>query len=204
MLISIAALVPISMTLHKYLTTRNDYRDAPTAAGGTINRNPWSLKNKTWPTYVYFGTAVISTIIHLFVLLGYLCSVRTSNIIDEIGTWVVSLELAGQLILWIVVAAIYKYEKEKTEAGRHNDLWGWTCSGPAQAIQGTFEDVIDFEKFCDIQSAGWYAGLIQIGAIILAIVIMILAWRRKKSKKAVRRSAQRGLEGVEGYRHQGV
>jgi hypothetical protein len=147
---------------------------------------------------------VVSTLIHLGVLIGYCCSVRTSNVLDTIGTWVVSLELGGQLTLWVVVAAIYKYEKEKTENGKHNDLWGWTCSAPAEALQNTFKDVVPFERFCDIQTAGWYAGLVQIGAILLSIVIWILVWRRKKSKAVVRRSTQRGLEGVEGYRHQRV
>jgi hypothetical protein len=210
-LISIAALVPIAMTLHKYLTTKDVFLVAPTPTGGTVNRTAWTAQPKTWPTYVFFSTAVVSLTIHLGVLLGYCCSIRTSNILDTVGTWVVSIELSAQLILWIVVSAIYKYQSEKVENGRHNDLWGWTCSGPAQAIQNTFEDVIQFGTFCDIQSAGWYAGLVQIGAIVLALVIMLLAWRRKKSKKAVRRSAIRslqrgveGVEGVEGYRHQKV
>lgn len=211
-LISIAALVPLAMTLHKYLTTRDDFRDTQSAAGTIVNRNPWSLKNKTWPTYMYFSSAVISLMIHLSVLFGYLLSVKTSNMLDNIGTWVVSVELAGQFILWVVVTVIYKYQKEKVEAGRHNDLWGWTCSGPAQTLQTAFDDVIEFKKFCDIQSAGWYAGLVQIGAIVLAIVIMVLGWRRKKSAMAAGRAraqAQRGGPpgkdvGKESFRHQAV
>lgn len=204
MLISIAVLVPISMTLHKFLTTKDTFREAPTPTGGTINRNAWALQNKMWPTYIFFGTAVVSTAIHLGVLISYCCSVRASNAVDTFGTWVQSIELIGQLVLWAVVSAIYKYEKEKTENGKHNDLWGWTCSGPAQAIQKTFKDVVPFNDYCNIQTAGWYAGLVQIGAILLAIVIWVLVWRRKKSKAAVRMSAARGLEGAESYRHRRV
>ncbi|KIW00912.1 uncharacterized protein PV09_07657 [Verruconis gallopava] len=203
-LISIAALVPITMTLHKYLSTRGIIRSAPDGKGGTIERSAWALKTKSWPTYMYFSMAVASTFVHLGVLTGYLWSIRAANRIDTIGTTIQTIEIVGQLVLWIVVAAIYKYEKEITEDGKHNDLWGWTCSGPASALQQTFKDVVSFDSYCNIQTSSWYAGLVQVGALILSLSIVILAWKRRKSKKNVRRSAARAAEGREDYRHQNV
>jgi hypothetical protein len=190
------------MTLHKYLSTRGIIRSAPDGHGGTIDRSAWALKTKSWPTYMYFATALVSTIIHLGVLAAYMCGVRTANNIDSIGTTLQVVEVSAQVIVWIVVTAIYKYEKQITEDGKHNDLWGWTCSGPAQAIQQTFKDVVPFNSYCNIQSSSWYAGLVQVGALILSIIIYALVWRRRKSKQNVRRSVKRGLEGRENYRHQ--
>lgn len=71
--------------------------------------------------------------------------------------------------------------------GRHDDLWGWTCSPAAKAIQSVFKDDVPFDKYCNIQSAGWYAGLIQVGAMVLSGVIFALAWRRRGVKKVVGR-----------------
>jgi hypothetical protein len=204
-LTSIATLIPITMTLHKYLSTRGIIRAAPDGHGGIIDRSAWALETKSWPTYMYFATALVSVLTHIGVLLGYMCSIRTANRIDSVGTTIQMLEMGSQVIIWIVATAIYKYEKQITENGKHNDLWGWTCSGPAQALQETFQDVVPFNSYCNIQSASWYAGLVQVGGTLLSITIFLLAWKRKKSKQTIRRSAKvRGLDGREDYRHQGM
>jgi hypothetical protein len=55
----------------------------------------------------------------------------------------------GNIIIWAISAAIYRLEKDK--GGKHNDLWGWTCSGPADAIQTIFKDEINFNTYCNAQ-----------------------------------------------------
>ncbi len=102
---------------------------------------------------MYFGTAVVSVLTHIGVLLGYTCGVRTANKIDSIETTISIVEMVAKITTWIVAMVIYKYEKEITEDGKHNNLWGWTCRGPAQALQKAFLDVVNFNSYCNIQSA---------------------------------------------------
>lgn len=93
----------------------------------------------------------------------------------------------ANLVVWIVAAGIYKYEKEVTENGKHNDLWGWTCSAAADAIQHAFVDEVPFDKFCTVQAASWYAGLVQVGAMVLSVIIFLMTGRRRTTKGAVKR-----------------
>jgi len=175
------------MTLHKFLTTQNVYRtvDTPT---GQITRTAWALKTKAWPTYMYFSIALTSFVLNLSALIGYLRSVKTANLTSTISTVFSSLILVANIVVWCVAAAIYRYEKSVTENGKNNDLWGWTCSGAARAIQKAFEKEVPFDKYCNVQTASWYAGLVQIGAMILSIIIYLLAVRRMQAKQVVRRS----------------
>jgi hypothetical protein len=188
-LISLAVLVPISMTLTKFLQTQNIFKDVTPAGGGTaVRRTAWSKTPKPWPTYMYFSVALTSFILNFSSLLGYLRSVKTANLANTMATVFSFIILAANIIVWAVAAAIYKYEKGVVDQlGKHDDLWGWTCSGAAKAIQDTFHEV-PFDRYCNIQSAGWYAGLVQIGAMVLSTIIFALAYRRTRVKKQVRRS----------------
>ena len=53
--------------------------------------------------------------------------------------------------VWAAAVIVYKDEKEKTEAGVHNDLWGWSCSDAAAKIQEPFSGVLDFTRLCTVQ-----------------------------------------------------
>jgi hypothetical protein len=182
-IISIAVLVPISLTLAKFLQTQNIYKEV-----NGVKRTAWSKTTKTWPTYMYFSIAASSFVLNFSSLIGYFRSVKTANLLSTMATWFSAIVLAANIIVWAVAAAIYRYEKGVVnDLGKHDDLWGWTCSGAAKAIQETFHEV-PFDRYCNIQSAGWYAGLIQIGAMVLSAIIFALAWRRMKVKKQVRRS----------------
>ena len=57
--------------------------------------------------------------------------------------------MLGNLVVWSVAAAMYRNEKDKD--GKNSDLWGWTCSAGAKAIQKEFVGEIDFDRFCDVQ-----------------------------------------------------
>ena len=47
-----------------------------------------------------------------------------------------------QIVAWILVSVVYRYEKSLH--GNDNDLWGWSCSTKAKAILETFNGVVDF------------------------------------------------------------
>ncbi|KAF2835886.1 hypothetical protein M501DRAFT_1019489 [Patellaria atrata CBS 101060] len=180
LLLAIATLVTQALTLHKFLTTRHTRKAVSRSDGSMIRRTPWHQDSKVWPTYMYFSVAAVTVILYLITLISYKKSVKAANkatYVTTTFTWVV---MAGNLIVWIVAASLYRKEKKV------DDLWGWTCSDAARAIQGIFEDDVDFKTFCNVQSVSWYTGLAQIAAILLTIVILFLVVMRKKSKRELK------------------
>ncbi|PVI07038.1 hypothetical protein DM02DRAFT_649369 [Periconia macrospinosa] len=180
--ISIAVLVPITITLHKFLTTKNVFRDVRRDDGTVVNRNPWFKDTKEWPTYMYFAVAAISTTLNFCVLVSYLRggveSANKSAYVSSFFSWAIML---GNLIVWCVAAALYRTEKAT------DDIWGWACSPLARKIQKEFADQIDFQQSCTVQSTSWYIGLAQVGAAALTVFTYILVIRRKKTKSKINR-----------------
>jgi hypothetical protein len=95
---------------------------------------------------MYFGVAVVSTLLNFGVLVSYLrgsiAGANKTAYVSSIFTWVVML---GNLIVWCVAAALYRSEKAT------DDLWGWACSDAAKLIQREFADQIDFGESCNVQ-----------------------------------------------------
>lgn len=172
------------MTVIKFLSTRTIYRTITAPDGTTTTRTAWAHKSRTWPTFSYFGIALVSTLLNFATVLSYAVSVSRANTVSVISTvfsWVVML---GNVLVWAVAAGVYRAEKDK--GGKSDDLWGWTCSPAARALQGEFKTEVDFGKYCDVQSAGWAVGLAQVGAGVLTVVVYVLVVRRRESKGRVR------------------
>jgi ABC-type dipeptide/oligopeptide/nickel transport system permease subunit len=139
---------------------------------------------------MYFGIAATSFLMNLGTLIGYFWGVKKANLVSTLSTVFNVTIAAANLLVWIIAAGIYKYEKELVEDGKHNDLWGWTCSAAADAIQHAFVNEVPFDRYCTVQATSWYAGLVQVGAMVLSVVIMLLAGRRKTTKGTVKRRTQ--------------
>ncbi|OAK99907.1 hypothetical protein IQ06DRAFT_222695 [Phaeosphaeriaceae sp. SRC1lsM3a] len=198
LLISIGVLIPLIMTLIKFEQTK-DVHQTVIVNGQSISRTAWAKDSRTWPTYVYFGVAATSTLLNAGTILSYCCSIGKANVASYVTSTFSWIVLIGNLAVWVAAATVYKKEKEKTVQGKHTDLWGWTCSGPARQIQKEFKQQVDFNQYCVIQSASWYIGLAQVGAALLTIVIYIFVYMRTKSKK--RLNTQLKLSGYEPARH---
>lgn len=99
--------------------------------------------------------------------------------------------MLGNLVVWVVAAAVYRNEKDKH--GKSNDLWGWTCSPAAQLIQKDFAGEVDFNTYCSVQSASWYVGLARTGAALLTVIIYVMVFKRRESKRKVQRLSTIGL-----------
>jgi TRAP-type uncharacterized transport system fused permease subunit len=99
---------------------------------------------------MYFLVAGIAVLLNLVILVSYLLGgVKHANraaIISSVFTWVV---MVGNLVVWIVAASLYRTEKDKN--GKSDDLWGWTCSAAARAIQKEFAQEVNFDRFCNVQ-----------------------------------------------------
>jgi hypothetical protein len=179
-LISIAVLVPITMTLVKFQRTKNTWRTITLANGDIVTRTAWAKDTRTGPSWAYFAVAAVSTLLNFTTIFSYKYGVEkanTANYITQTFSWVVML---GNLIVWSVAAGMYRREKGK--GGKDNDLWGWTCSAAARAIQKDFAHEVDFNKVCNVQSASWYIGLVQVGAALFTVVIYVMVFIRRRSK----------------------
>jgi hypothetical protein len=179
--ISIAVLIPVSMTLVKFQLTKNTWHTITLANGHTVTRTAWAKDTRAWPTWAYFSVAAVSTLLNFSTIFSYKYGVEkanTANYITQTFSWIVML---GNLIVWSVAAGMYRREMDK--GGKSNDLWGWTCSAAARAIQKEFAHEVDFDRFCNVQSASWYVGLVQVGAALFTVVIYVMVFMRKKSKR---------------------
>ncbi|KAH6637485.1 hypothetical protein C7974DRAFT_142163 [Boeremia exigua] len=182
-LISIGVLTPIAMTVAKFLQTQNTYRDVTRPDGTTVTRTAWAHESRVWPTYSYFGVALASTLLNLATIFSYRASVSRANSVAIATTtfsWAVML---GNVVVWAVAASVYR--KEKDRGGKSDDLWGWTCSAAARLVQKEFAGEVDFNRYCDVQSASWYIGLAQVGAGVLTVGIYVMVFVRRKSKRRV-------------------
>jgi hypothetical protein len=183
--ISVGVFVPITLTLHKFITTQNVYHDVVHPDGTTVNRTAWAKDTKVWPTWMYFLVAGISLVLNLSIVISYCFGgVKHANraaVVATTFTWIV---MVGNLIVWGVAASLYRTEKDKD--GKSNDLWGWTCSPAARAIQKEFKTEVDFDRFCNVQSVSWYIGLVQVAAAILTVIIYIFVLVRMKTKKKLK------------------
>ncbi|CAO2656354.1 Nn.00g051570.m01.CDS01 [Neocucurbitaria sp. VM-36] len=179
--ISVAVLVPITMTLAKFLSTKNTYRDVTALTGEKISRTAWAHDSKTWPTFVYFGVAAISVLLNFGTVFSYMFGVEQANAASHVASvfsWII---MVGNFVVWTVAASMYRLEKNRN--GHSNDLWGWTCSAGARAIQKEFAGEVDFDQYCTVQGVSFYIGVVQAIASLLTVIINILTFMRARSKK---------------------
>jgi hypothetical protein len=172
------------MTLVKYLSTRTTFRPIALPDGETKTRTAWAQDSKTWPTYTYFAVALLSSTLHCATLLSHYFGTtahgNTASYITSAYTWI---ELAGNLVVWGVAAGMYRAEKDR--GGKSNDLWGWTCSAAARAVQKEFAQDVDFNAYCEMQSVSFYVGCVQVGNAVVVVGTYGLVWMRWRARKRV-------------------
>jgi hypothetical protein len=161
---------------------------------------------------MYFSVAALSVLLNFCTLFSYRFGIEKANTVSYVTStfsWIVML---GNFVVWSVAAGMYR--REKDWAGKSNDLWGWTCSTGARAIQKEFDGEIDFDRFCNVQVSGesgrrdeglltggqsvsWYIGLVQAGAALLTVVIYVMVLMRRRSKKNLREQLRRRASAYE-------
>lgn len=187
LILAIYMIATMSLTLHKFFTTRNVLRDVPdpTSPTGLTRRGPWAKNSQTWPTTVLLCTSAVSFVVTVVVMASYIRGVRAANTAHEYGTYVGIALIGTQMGMWIAVAAAYRVGKTST------DLWGWTCDERAMKIQGPFENVINFRRYCNIQSSSWATSVLQ--AIFMVMYVAVYAWgyrRLRHQRKMQNRFSQ--------------
>lgn len=119
LLLSLATLAPITMTLVKFLLTRNT-----TFVVDGQERTAWAAESITWYTYMYFGVSLISCVFNLAIVIAYCRGIKKANNVASVAGWWSNTVLGCHVLVWIVSVALYRYGKEPV-AGKFRDLWGW-------------------------------------------------------------------------------
>ncbi|GAB1736194.1 hypothetical protein NU219Hw_g6868t1 [Hortaea werneckii] len=144
LVLSVLTLIPLVMTLVKFFQTKDIYF----TVDGT-QRTAWAKNSITWYTYLYTAVAAISCLFNTAIILAYISGVRRANAMVDVASKWEYLVQGSQVVVWAVSAGIYRYGREPVD-GKFRDLWGWTCSQDALAMQAVVDDV-DFEKYCGLQ-----------------------------------------------------
>lgn len=101
-------------------------------------------------TYMYTAVSAVSFILNLAVMISYLRGgVKSANTADRYSTIWSWATIISHIVTWAVAAGVYRYGKEPVD-GKFKDLWGWTCSTSAAALQEVLTSV-DFDKYCKVQ-----------------------------------------------------
>ncbi|KAI7212236.1 hypothetical protein KC333_g7237 [Hortaea werneckii] len=193
LILSILTLIPLVMTLVKFFHTRDIYF----TVDGT-QRTAWAQDSRVWYTYLYMAVAGISCLFNTAIMLAYTTSVRRANAVGDVASRWEYLVQGLQIVVWAVSAGIYRYGREPVD-GKFRDLWGWTCSQDAAALQAVVDDV-DFEKYCGLQTASFNLGISNVAQAVLALVLYIFVFVRVRSKKRVQRAHARYDEAREPLR----
>jgi len=119
LVLSLATLVPLAMTLAKYLTTKNDFFDV-----NGQERTAWAHDSQSWYTYMYFGVALVSFVLDLATVIAYCRGIKKANNAAAVATWWGASVQVGEVVIWIVGAAVYRHGKEPVDS-KFRDLWGW-------------------------------------------------------------------------------
>jgi len=98
---------------------------------------------------MYFGVAAVSVLLNFATIFSYKCGIEQANVAAVVTSTFSWVNMLGNFIVWCVAATVYRTEKDRN--GKSDDLWGWTCSSGARAIQKEFVGDINFGSYCNVQ-----------------------------------------------------
>ena len=120
----------------KYQTTKGELRGGRTA---------WPKQPKLWPTFMLLVGAGFTLLLSCITLLSYCCAFNKAR-----RSWKITVvKYVIHIGAWLIISTLYRYEK--STHGVNNDLWGWSCSTKAAALQSEFNGVVNFSSLCSVQ-----------------------------------------------------
>jgi hypothetical protein len=137
---TLSALMESSMVymIYKYRATRNVSR--------AEYAGPWPKDPKLWPTLLLAVASGLTLLLTVGSVLNQICkTLRKSGQTAKGRPLVTTVKYAVHIGTWVCVAVAYRLGKTG------DDLWGWSCSDSANAIQKAFESDVDFSSLCTLQ-----------------------------------------------------
>ncbi|EXJ64302.1 hypothetical protein A1O7_00638 [Cladophialophora yegresii CBS 114405] len=140
--------------LYKFYSTRDIFmEDRPWG--------PWAKDRVVWPTFMFAAASIVTSLIALVALIA-LCWRSKRRLVFFSLVYV-----AMDIITWVIVAIVYRVEKTE------KDLWGWSCTDKAKAIQQQLGKQADFTSLCKLQRSSW---VLSLSHIITKILTSALSW----------------------------
>ena len=124
--------------MYKYKSTRSVSR--------AEYAGPWPKNPKLWPTLLLAVASGLTLLLTVGSLLSQICkTLRRSGQTAKGRPLVTTVKYAVHIGTWACVAVAYRLGKTG------DDLWGWSCSDSADAIQKAFENDVNFSSLCKLQ-----------------------------------------------------
>jgi hypothetical protein len=90
--------------------------------------------------------SALTFILNLATLISYCSSnVKAANKISTMTTYLGYAFMLAHFVAWAAVAGVYRALRNG------QDLWGYTCSARADAVQEQVKSFLDFGKLCTMQ-----------------------------------------------------
>lgn len=137
---TLSALMESSMVymMYKYKATRSVSR--------AEYAGPWPKDPKLWPTLLLAVASGLTLLLTVGSVLSQICkTLRKSGQTAKRRPLVTTVKYAVHIGTWACVAVAYRLGKTG------DDLWGWSCSDSADAIQKAFENDVNFSSLCKLQ-----------------------------------------------------
>ncbi|PVH87620.1 hypothetical protein DL98DRAFT_251731 [Cadophora sp. DSE1049] len=170
--IALTTLSQEGQTIHSFLTTQDTIR------GG---RGPWAKQTELWSSIMMFALSLITALLGFGIIIAYFFSIKAANTVAGIQGGIGMAVDITHLAIWIAVAVAYRVAKNG------KDLWGWACSPVAQNIQPNFEGIVNFKNVCDRGEKTWALSIANAIVNAIAVGILVLVFKRSKTKKEIRR-----------------
>jgi hypothetical protein len=137
---ALSALMESSMVymMYKYKATRS--------ISNAEYAGPWPKNPKLWPTLLLAVASGLTLLLTVGSVLSQICkTLRKSSQTAKSRPLVTTVKYAVHIGTWACVAVAYRLGKTG------DDLWGWSCSDSAKAIQKAFESDVNFSSLCKLQ-----------------------------------------------------
>ncbi|MCJ1404119.1 hypothetical protein MMC11_007344 [Xylographa trunciseda] len=176
-LLSAYMVASMAYALQQYFTTR----DRNISGGG----HPWAVNTVLWPTYMVLAIATVTMMMNIITMGFYCCGVDAANKSNRFMGYLGYIVMAVHAVVWAVTTGLFKM------AENGNDLYGFSCSTEADAIQEQVQSFLNFNNLCMVQTGTWIVTIIETLSYILLLVIYIYAARRAMQKRRLNRLDQR-------------
>ncbi|KIW95754.1 uncharacterized protein Z519_02818 [Cladophialophora bantiana CBS 173.52] len=142
-------------TMYKFYTTKDLFVEGRPWG-------PWAKGSVLWPTFMLAVASITTSLLALTVLVGLWCR-RKHN-----AAFFSLIYAAGHIVAWVIVSVVYRVEKTE------KDLWGWSCTDKARAIQQQLDSKkLNFESLCKLQASSWE---VSVAEVVIKILSTGVSW----------------------------
>jgi len=173
--LSIFIATTMSITLNRYLNTRND-------------NNAWPPRTIVWPTLLLFSISATTLLLNLSITLPYLFSnknkaVALSNSLSSFTSYVTVFFWLIHTTAWVVSSVLFKAASTR---GGGRDIWGWSCGG-SDNLDPALKAVVNFDMLCRTNTQSYYISWVSAAVEVVAMSVYIFVIRRAMVQRRLRK-----------------